>query len=319
LRISIFLQHGGSLQSVCYSFNRIKRGGQLWSLDFRNEGAAGFEDSISDRKNGDVVVRKSRDVIATGGHRGNLNAYSAVEDADSGEKVHEEAANEVCHGLNGDTSCAVRKSVDGASRNGSANGNTVKRAARNGSSNGHAYNGIPPLNGFANGSSGNGSSMNTEKESVLDLAHSIDGVYRNSRAVNGVSLNGAINGYSKAPPADGATSVVPELERLVQAPLNVPSRQSEGLDTLMELIHQFEDPMAFTTTLTPLRPQRGAAVTAEVDVRDAGRQQSSEADTAGGLGIIKFLKGKNLLVTGATGFLAKGTYNLTEPSFFLLY
>lgn len=31
---------------------------------------------------------------------------------------------------------------------------------------------------------------------------------------------------------------------------------------------------------------------------------------AGGIGVLEFLRGKNYLVTGATGFLAKGTYQL---------
>ena len=295
--------------------NRIPRGGQFWSLGFRSEATAGFEDSIPDKRTADVVVRKSRDMIATGGHRGSLNAYSAIEDVDSGEKVKEEVGKEVCHGLNGDATCALVKTLNGVSRNGSANGNSLKRAARNGSVNEHSYNGIPPLNGSANVASANGDLMYADMENVLNL-HSSDGIYRNLRAVNGASMNGAVNGYSKAPTADGASSMVPELEKPDQAPLNVPLKQSESVDTLMDLLRQLEDPMAFTTTLAPLRPQRAGAGTDKVELRDAGWQQSSDADSGGGLGIIKFLKGKNLLVTGATGFLAKGTHNLTESLFF---
>lgn len=291
-------------------YSRTKPGGQLWRFDSRSEATAGFEDSISDKKkNADVVVRKGRDVIATGGHRGNLNAFSVIKDADCGETAHLDAATgvgkETCQVLNGDASCGVD---NGVLRNGSVNGNTVKKVARNGSANGNAYNGIPPLYGSANGASGIGASMCADKESVADF-RSMDGIYRNSRVVDGASVNTAVNGYSMAPPADGASSMVPKLERLVPAPLNVPSKQSEGFDSLMELTHQLEDPTAFTTTLTrTLRPQSTTAVIDDVDVWDVGRQQSSVADTSSGLGIIKFLKGKNLLVTGATGFLAKGTY-----------
>ncbi|KAG0622426.1 hypothetical protein M758_3G096500 [Ceratodon purpureus] len=287
--------------------NKIKRGGRLWSPDFRSEAAAGFEDSISDKTNADVVVRKSRDAIATGSHRGNLNAYSAVEDADNAEKGNVDTVNEVCCGPNCDGSCAVKKSVESASRNGSTNGNVLKRATRNDSTIGHAYSAISPLNGSATVGNGNGPSLYADKEGVIDLAQSIDAIrYRNSRAANGVSMNGVVNGYSKAPPADGASSVLPELERLVQTPMNVPLKQSEGMDTLMELIHKLENPgVAFTTTLTPLRTHRATAVSDEVVLRNADKQQSSDADSSDGLGILKFLKGKNLLVTGATGFLAK--------------
>lgn len=287
--------------------NRIKRGGQLWGLELRNEASEGFEDSIPGQKSGHVV-KKCREVVATGVHRGKLNGYSTAEDADSGEKVDGDVANEVRHALTSDASCAVVNSVNGGTRNGSANGSTVKRAARNGSANGSAFSSAPPLNGSANGTIANGASLYAGQETSVN---SVSGIYRNARPVNGVSMNGAVNGYSKAPVADGSSTIVPELERLVQAPLNVPSKQTD-VEALMELMHQLEDPLAFaTTTMSPLNLQSTAAVADGIG-RDTARQKSSTTDTGSGLGILKFLKGKNLLVTGATGFLAKGTVNLTD-------
>lgn len=290
--------------------DRVKRGGQLWSLEWRSEATAGFGDSIPGQKSANVV-KKCREVVATGGHRGNLNGCSTAEDADSGEKVHGDVANEVRHALTADASCAVVKSVNGGSRNGSANGSAVKRAARNGSANGNGYNGSPPLNGSANGTVANGASIYAGQENSVK---SVSGIYRNGRPLNGVSVNGAVNGYSKAATADGSSTIVPELERLVQAPLNVPSKQTE-IESLMELMHQLQDPLSFpTTTMTPLKLRSTAAVADGID-RDTARQKSRDAESGGGLGILKFLEGKNLLVTGATGFLAKGTSNLTDLSF----
>lgn len=277
--------------------NRIKRGSQLWGLELRSDATDGIEDSIPGKKN-PHHAKKCREVVATGVHRGNLNGYSTAEDADSGEKLHGDVANEVRHALASDASCAVVNSLNGGCRNGSANGNSVKRAVRNGSANGNGCKSSPPLNG-----STNGASIYAGQEK---LVNSVNGIYRNGRPHNGVAVNGAVNGFSKAPIADGATSVVPELERLVQAPSSVPTKQTD-VDALMELIHQLEDPLAFTTTtMTPLH-----SATAVVDGIgwDTAREQSSASDTASGLGIVKFLKGKKLLVTGATGFLAKGNYS----------
>lgn len=272
---------------------KIKRGGQLWGLELRSEATEGFEDSIPGQKNV-RFVKKSREVVATSVHRGNLNGYSTAEDADSGEKIHGDVASEVCHAVTADASRAVVKSLNGGSRNGSANGSTVKRAARNGSANGHAYNGATALNGSANGTIANGASIYAAQETSVN---SVGGIYRNARPLNGVSVNGAVNGYSKAPTAD-------DLERLVQAPLNVPSNQTE-VEALMELMHQLEDPLAFATaTMTPLKLPSTTAVP-DVISQDRARQNSSGPVIDSGLGILKFLKGKNLLVTGATGFLAK--------------
>jgi len=80
-------------------------------------------------------------------------------------------------------------------------------------------------------------------------------------------------------------------------------------------MHQLEDPLAFaTTTMTPLKLPSTIAVP-DVIGQDRARQDSSGPVTDSGLGILKFLKGKNLLVTGATGFLAKGTNDLTDSLF----
>lgn len=283
--------------------NKIKRGGQLWGLELRSEATDGNEDSIPGKKN-PHSAKKCREVVATGVHRGNLNGYSTAEDADSGEKLHADVTNEVRHALTSDASCAVVNS-----RNGSANGNSVKRAVRNGSANGNGFKSSPTLNGSTNGTIANGASIYAGQEKPVN---SVNGIYRNGRPHNAVAVNGAVNGYAKAPIADGATSVVPELERLVQAPLSVPTKQTD-VEALMELLHQLEDPLAFTTTaMTTLH-----SATAVVDGIgwDTAREQSSASDTASGLGIINFLKGKKLLVTGATGFLAKGNYSTILLSF----
>lgn len=50
---------------------------------------------------------------------------------------------------------------------------------------------------------------------------------------------------------------------------------------------------------------------AEIAVKDLvpyGEPSSSLLEVDDGIGIVKFLKGKGFLVTGATGFLAKGVY-----------
>nr|XP_024380705.1 fatty acyl-CoA reductase 2-like [Physcomitrium patens]PNR50630.1 hypothetical protein PHYPA_009816 [Physcomitrium patens] len=286
--------------------NRTKPGGQIWGLDFRSEATAGVEDSIPEKGNADIV-RNTVEVVASGGHCSNLNGYPIVGDAANGEIANGDVANEVRHALTGDASCAVvTNSVNGGSHNGSVNGSTVKRTSRNGSANGHAtYSGIPPLNGSSNGAVVNGASIYAGQGNTVNI-HSVNGILANSRAANAMSKNGALHEYSKAPTADGSVTMVPELERLVQAPLNVPSKQAEN-DGMMERMPHFEDPLVFATGLAPLQTKSTATVEDEISLimGDAARQKSSDADTSGGLGILKFLKGKNLLVTGATGFLAK--------------
>lgn len=52
---------------------------------------------------------------------------------------------------------------------------------------------------------------------------------------------------------------------------------------------------------------------AEIAVKDLapyGEPSSSLVEVDDGIGIVKFLRGKGFLVTGATGFLAKGVYIL---------
>ena len=59
---------------------------------------------------------------------------------------------------------------------------------------------------------------------------------------------------------------------------------------------------------------------AEIAVKDLmpyGEPSSSLVEVDDGIGIVKFLRGKGFLVTGATGFLAKGLHICIYQSFFL--
>jgi fatty acyl-CoA reductase len=62
---------------------------------------------------------------------------------------------------------------------------------------------------------------------------------------------------------------------------------------------------------------------AEIAVKDLapyGEPSSSLVQVDDGIGIVKFLRGKGFLVTGATGFLAKGVYILLKFfSYFFLF
>jgi fatty acyl-CoA reductase len=57
---------------------------------------------------------------------------------------------------------------------------------------------------------------------------------------------------------------------------------------------------------------------AEIAVKDLvpyGEPSTSLVEVHDGIGIVKFLRGKGFLITGATGFLAKGIYLLRQFSY----
>lgn len=287
----------------------IKRGGQLWSLDFHSEGTAGVEDSLPNKSNTDVR-KVPVEMAANDGHRSNLNGFPIdSKDVDKGDAVNGDVANEVCHTFSGDASCpVVYTSVHGVSRKGSTNGSTVRKTSRTDSANGRAtFSGVSPLNGSTNGSVGNGDSICAGQGDAVNV-RSTYGTLLNGSSVKHLSKNGTLNEYSKTTSADNSVTKVPELERLVQAPLNAPSEQVDN-EAAVDRVHQLEDPLVLALGLTPVKPETTATVANDVGQRvgNAAVEKFRDAGAGGGLGIVEFLKGKNLLVTGATGFLAKGT------------
>ena len=270
-------------------FGGVNRGGQVWSLDFRCEAAAGVEDTISSKTKPDSDLRKAVNGVHS---TSNGNGFSIVtEDAIVNEAVH---GDQSAHEAQGGDATTYKAVV-----NGSANGATAKRALGNGSTNGYIANVIAPQarssNVTVNGAAFSVASItNPEKNEV----HA-----NGSLVVTDLPVNGTVNGTSRLSLANGSASVLPELDRNRENGTTVvPMRLID--DSLVSLDSSFVE-------IIEKNRQSPA------DDVAAGQRVSSEGSN--GLGILKFLKGKHILVTGATGFLAKGTShqdNTFFPHFF---
>lgn len=270
-------------------FGGVNRGGQVWSLDFRCEAAAGVEDTISSKTKPDSDLRKAVNGVHS---TSNGNGFSIVtEDAIVNEAVH---GDQCAHEAQGGDATNYKAVV-----NGSANGATAKRALGNGSTNGYIANVIAPQARSSN------VTVNGAPFSVASLTNpEKNEVHTNgSLVVTDLPVNGTVNGTCRLTLANGSASVLPELDR---------NRENGTTVVPMRLID--DSLVSLDSSFVEIIEQNRQSTADDVA---AGQRESSEGSN--GLGILKFLKGKHILVTGATGFLAKGTShqdNTFFPHFF---
>lgn len=269
-------------------FGGVNRGGQVWSLDFRCEATAGVEDTISSKSKPDSDLRKAVNGVHS---TSNVNGFSIVtEDAIANEAVH---GDQSVHGAQGGDATNYKALV-----NGSANGATSKRALGNGLTNEYVANAVAPQTRSSNATVNGApfcvaSITNPEKNEV----HA-----NGSLRVSDLPVNGTVNGR-RLSLANGSASVLPELDR---------NRENGATVVPMRLID--DSLVSIDRSFVEITEQNRQSTAANVA---AGKRVSSEGSS--GLGILKFLKGKHILVTGATGFLAKGTShqdNTFCPHFF---
>lgn len=299
-----------------------KRAVQVRSLDFRSESAPG--NSISSKAQADNV-RKIMDVAANGVHSATVKGYPLVSNSVTADGVKGEVGNEEQIPLSRSgvvshvNDVITFFSVNGDLPSGPPHANTAKRTSRNGYANGNTCNGVSQkesINGTSlnvshyssdtgqmNANAVNGVHTNGSVVNDVSVNGLVNGVHANSSLVSGAPVSGAVNGYSRHSPANGSATLLPEMWRPETMPseiLSAPDEKSEAeLDVAMSV-----------KIFVPPRTGESVPATAVQEVQTPWNvidvsDQHPIAD-GGGLGILKFLKGKHILVTGATGFLAKG-------------
>lgn len=297
----------GTFPSRRKSYEGKKRR-QVCRLEFRHKAAANVEDSISNKANKTDRLRKA----VTGVHPNNINGFLVVDGDAVAREAAKEGATKEANGAsmsnyNGTISQAkgivTMTKSSGNGGIGFTNGISLRASESGNSSKGHVVNGVAAQSPSANGSTNAATVYGEEKGSMISEKSEVPA---SGSALNGVSLNKVVKGSSRVSSTNGSATLLPKLERDVEVPFRVSSAPSDNGSAVKSGCGTVA-PLSFARTRTTPSTLVSPFVTDQNDQRVAEvSHQEKNSGPPSGLGILKFLKGKHILVTGATGFLAKG-------------